>query len=58
MKKKNLLSNKKWKCKVCGAMGKKWQTSWKANRAGRQHVYEYHQGNGEIDLIKKKQLSV
>jgi hypothetical protein len=43
---------KKWKCLVCGAVGWKLQTSWKANRAGRQHIYEYHKGNGELSILK------
>ena len=45
--------DKKWKCLVCGAIGKKWQTSWKANRAGRQHIYEYHKGNGQLSILKR-----
>ena len=45
--------NKKWKCMVCGAIGKKWQTSWKANRAGRQHIYEYHNGKGKLSILKR-----
>ena len=43
---------KKWKCKICGAKGKKWQTSWKANRSGRQHMNYKHNGNGKLQIIQ------
>ena len=47
---------KKWKCIICGAKGKKWQTSWKANRSGRQHINSKHNGYGKLQIIKIKQL--
>jgi hypothetical protein len=42
---------KKWKCIICGAKGKKWQTSWKANRSGRQHINNKHNGNGKLQIM-------
>jgi hypothetical protein len=30
--------NKRRKCLVCGSVGKKWLSSWKANQAGRRHI--------------------
>ena len=29
----------------------KWLNSSKANRAGRQHVYEYHNGEGHVSIL-------
>ena len=43
---------KKWKCIICGAKGKKWQTSWKANRSGRQHINNKHNRNGKLQIIQ------
>ena len=47
---------KKWKCIICGAKGKKWQTSWKANRSGRQHINSKHNGNGKLQIIQINHL--
>jgi hypothetical protein len=48
---------KKWKCKICGAKGKKWQTSWKANRSGRQHLNNKHNGYGKLQIMQEKLLN-
>ncbi|MFX1503313.1 MAG: hypothetical protein ACFFDH_20290 [Promethearchaeota archaeon] len=45
-------SLKKWKCTICGAKGKIWQCSWKANRSGRQHINKNHNGNGYLRILK------
>lgn len=47
---------KKWKCIICGAKGKKWQTSWKANRSGRQHINNKHNGNGKLQIMQINHL--
>ena len=47
---------KKWKCIICGAKGKKWQTSWKANRSGRQHINSKHNGNGKLQIMQINHL--
>jgi len=36
--------------------GKKWQTSWKANRSGRQHINNKHNGNGKLQIIQVSSL--
>ena len=43
---------KKWKCTICGAKGKIWQCSWKANRSGRQHINKNHNGCGNLRILK------
>jgi hypothetical protein len=48
--------SKKWRCTVCGAVGKKWQSSWRANRSGRQHINNFHEGNGRLLIINKKEF--
>ncbi len=45
--------NNKWKCTVCGATGKRWQSSWRANRSGRQHINKFHNGKGKLLILKK-----
>ena len=45
--------SKKWKCTVCGSTGKKWQSSWRANRSGRQHINNFHDGYGELLIITR-----
>jgi len=51
MKGKKKISNKKWKCLVCGATGKSFLNSWKANRSGRQHINSKHNRLGKITII-------
>jgi len=51
------ISLKKWKCAVCGAKGKRWQSSWRANRSGRQHINSKHDGNGNLKILKKKKIT-
>ena len=51
MKGKPKISNKKWKCLVCGATGKRLLNSWKANRSGRQHLNNKHKRTGKIVII-------
>ena len=48
--------DKKWKCLVCGATGKKLLTSWKANRSGRQHINIKHNRTGNLILLREKNL--
>jgi len=45
--------NKKWKCLVCGASGKRFLNSWKANRSGRQHINNKHKKLGNTVIIGK-----
>ncbi|MEF8879983.1 MAG: hypothetical protein V5A64_06300 [Candidatus Thermoplasmatota archaeon] len=45
---------KKWKCSICGAIGKRWQSSWKAKRSGRQHINREHNRKGKLIILKKK----
>jgi len=51
------ISLKKWKCTVCSAKGKRWQSSWRANRSGRQHINSKHDGNGNLKILKKKKIT-
>jgi hypothetical protein len=51
MKGKKKIGNKKWKCLVCGATGKRHLNSWKANRSGRQHIKIKHNRLGSIVII-------
>ena len=51
MKIKSKIRNKKWKCLVCGATGKRLLNSWKANRSGRQHINNKHNRLGKIVII-------
>ena len=51
MKDKQRLYNKKWKCLVCGATGKRLLNSWKANRSGRQHLNTKHNRLGKIIIL-------
>ena len=44
-------SASKVKCLVCGATGKRWLNSWKANRSGRQHLNNKHNRLGKIVII-------
>ena len=48
------LKKKKWKCSICGVKGKFWQSSWKANRSGRQHINREHKRKGVLIIIEKK----
>jgi len=54
MKESKKYENRKWKCLVCGATGKNFLTSWKANRSGRQHINLKHNRNGNIVIFKEK----
>ena len=45
--------DKKWKCLICGATGKKLLKSWKANRSGRQHINNVHNRIGRIVIYKE-----
>lgn len=56
MKNRIRKKNKKWKCNVCGTFGKKWQSSWRANRSGRQHINRFHDGTGKLMLLYKPDL--
>ena len=53
MKGKKKDGSKKWKCLVCGATGKRFLNSWKANRSGRQHINNKHNKLGKIVIIGK-----
>jgi hypothetical protein len=54
MKGKKITGSKKWKCLVCGATGKRFLNSWKANRSGRQHIKLKHNRLGQIKIIGKE----
>jgi len=56
MKGKTKTYDKKWKCLICGATGKKLLNSWKANRSGRQHINNKHNRSGRIAVYKEKKL--
>jgi hypothetical protein len=49
-------ANRKWKCLVCGATGKYFLTSWKANRSARQHINLKHNRIGNVIIFKEKSL--
>ena len=49
-------ANRKWKCLICGATGKKLLTSWRANRSGRQHINLKHNRTGRLIILKEKVL--
>jgi len=51
MKGKTKISNKKWKCLVCGATGKRLLNSWMANRSARQHLNNKHNRLGKIIIL-------
>lgn len=44
---------KKWKCPICGAIGKRWQSSWRANRSGRQHINSNHKKTDKLLILKR-----
>ena len=54
MEDKNQTVKRKWKCLVCGATGKHFLTSWKANRSGRQHINIRHNRKGNLIILKEK----
>ena len=53
MKGKTKICDKKWKCLICGATGKKLLNSWKANRSGRQHINNTHNKSGRVVIYKE-----
>ncbi len=50
---KTKICDKKWKCLIGGATGKKLLNSWKANRSGRQHINNIHNKSGRVAIYKE-----